>query len=141
MMNRSVLVAVALLAGAVGGVGCKQDFNASIDELAKAQEAPAAADEDGITSTNDAARVWGRGWAGGSRWEWSRGAPPAYRYEWRGRAPSANHFWMNGYHRWTGDRYVWTGGRWGVRRAGYSYIQPRYDYIDGRYRFVPGYWR
>jgi hypothetical protein len=143
-LNGSVLVAVAMMVGSFGMMGCQQNATSS-DPIApeeSVQNAPVEDDTAAATSTeNDTTNALRFGVCNTVRVHYyAPHAPPAARYEVRGVAPSARHFWAPGYYRWTGRQFVWYGGRWEVRRAGYEYINPHWGIAHGRYEYIPGHW-
>jgi hypothetical protein len=148
-LNGSVLVAVAMMLGAFGAVGC----NNAKDDGAQQESAPAAQPSPVVSqgqaqapTTNDEAKTIPASTSPGTEQDALRFrvdvpfAPPAVRFESPGRPPSARHFWVNGHHRYVNGRYVWVGGHWDVRRGGYTFVQPHYDRFGGRIRFMPGHW-
>jgi hypothetical protein len=136
-LNGKMLLAVAMMVGSLGAVGCNKS-NAQDDAVAPEENAAASPTEDGQGSVDDLS----------VRFETSVSrpryyapyAPPAARYEVRTVAPSANHFWTPGYYRWNGRSHVWYGGRWEARRANYDYMGPRWVASGRRYEYVPGHW-
>jgi hypothetical protein len=148
-LNGSVLVAVAMMLGAFGAVGCNnaKDDGAQQESAPVAQTAPVVAQAKAeAPATNDEAKTIPASTTVGTEQDSLRFrvdvpfAPPAARFENPGRPPSARHFWVNGHHRYVNGRYVWVGGRWDVRRGGYTFVQPRYHHAGGRVRFIPGHW-
>jgi hypothetical protein len=148
-LNGGVLVAVAMMLGAFGAIGCNnaKDDGAQQESAPAAQPAPVVVQTKAATpASNDEARTIPAGTTVGTEQDSLRFrvdvpfAPPAARFENPGRPPSARHFWVNGYHRYVGGRYVWVGGRWDVRREGHIFVQPRYDRFGSRVRYVPGHW-
>ena len=136
-LNGKMMVAVAMMVGSMGAIGCNKANDSSNEPVAPEQTvAEAPVDNDGSAQATpgvekDSRRV---------RY-YAPYAPPRARYEERGRAPSERHFWTPGYHRWDGRRYVWNDGRWAERRAGYEYVGPRWVNSYGRWEYLPGHWQ
>jgi len=143
----NVLVAVAMMVGALGATGCTkagdqaaQQDGAPVAEPAAQNDAPAA--DDAPAPADDTTAVMQ---ASITRLP----APPAVRVEVPGVAPSAHHVWQRGYWRWDSAAvsYAWVPGYWEDTTvyAPYAPPAPQYEYVgyapvDG-YVFVPGYWR
>jgi hypothetical protein len=148
-LNGSVLVAVAMMLGAFGAVGCNnaKDDGAQQESAPVAQPAPVAAQPRAeAPASNDEAKTIPASTTAGTERDSLRFrvdvpfAPPAVRFESPGRPPSARHFWVNGYHRYVNGRYIWVGGHWDVRREGHIFVQPHYDRIGRGIRYIPGHW-
>ena len=147
-LNGSVLVAVAMMFGSIGAIGCKSGENAQPENVAT--ESPAAEPaktetaSEGATKTDESVNVQAKASIGvGNERPTHRYvpmAPPAPRYERIGRAPSTRHFWVNGHYKWANGRYIWIGGHWDTRRGNRVFVQPHYDRVDGKWRYVPGHW-
>ena len=143
-LNGSILVAVAMMIGSIGALGCKSsDASSQPDEASKVEqpaadtattETPAAKDESVNVLAKASVSVGERD----ERPRFVPMAPPPPRFEHRGRAPSARHFWVNGYHKYVNGRYIWVGGHWDTQRGDMIYLQPHYDRVDGHYRYIPG---
>jgi hypothetical protein len=131
-LNGSKLVAVAMVVGALGAMGCKSNVMTT-DDVAPEDNAASAPVNDSASEATSS--LWG------NRRYYSPYAPPAARVEVRTRAPSERHFWTPGYHRWDGRRHVWYDGRWTERRGGYEYIGPRWVNSYGRWEYIPGHWQ
>ena len=147
-LNGGVLVAVAMMLGAFGAVGCNnaKDDGAQLESAPVAQPIPVQSPALAQPATNDEAKTIPAGTTAGTEQDSVRlrvnvpFAPPAARFENPGRPPSARHFWVNGYHRYHNGRYVWVAGRWDVRRDGHRFVQPHYNRIGTRFHYVPGHW-
>ena len=140
------LVAVAMMVGALGAVGCKksndpatqQDSAPVAQPTAEAPkvDAPAAAQGEATTVIKASATA-------------RLPAPPVLRVENPGRAPSTRHIWRRGYWRWDAPTtvYVWAPGYWEDPSMYAPYGPPAVRYEDpgyapaAEYFFVPGYWR
>jgi len=143
-LNGSMLVAVAMVVGSFGMMGCQQNAQSS-DPVApeeSVQNAPVEDETAAATNDSDNTNALRFGVTRNAvRFHYyAPHAPPAARYEYRGVAPSRMHFWAPGYYRWTGRQYAWYGGRWEVRRNGYEYISPHWGIAHGRYEYIPGHW-
>jgi hypothetical protein len=142
----SVLLAVAMMVGSAGAVGCK-----SQDKITDTGNAPAAADElttdtpednpeaaavapDGADEATAGVEKDARGFA-----HWAGHAPPAARFEHAG-AGRAGHFWRPGYYGWAGRDYRWYGGAYYPERVGYRYANPSWYQVGGRWGYRPGRW-
>jgi hypothetical protein len=132
-LNGSKLVAVAMMVGALGAMGCKSNVLATDDVAPEDNPASAPVNDSASEATSS---LWGR-----TRYYYSPYAPPAARVEVRGRSPGERYFWSPGYHRWDGRRYVWNDGRYYERRNGYEYVGPRWANNYGRWEYVPGHWQ
>lgn len=128
-LNGSLMVAVAMLVGALAVTGCSKPSN---EPVAPEDDAVTAPVDDNATPgfEQDARRIHYYG----------PHAPPAARYESPGRAPSNRHFWSPGYHRWSGREYTWYPGRWYERRDRYEYVSPHWENRYGRWEYIPGHW-
>ncbi len=138
-LNGSMLVAVAMMMGAVAVTGCSKpsgDSAASADAVAPEESVADAPVKDTAT---DALTPGVEQDARGFHYYAPHG-PPAARFEERGRAPSERHFWAPGYYRWNGREHIWNGGRWEMRREGYDYYSPRWENVHTRWAYRPGYW-
>lgn len=130
----TVLAAVAMMVGALGALGCKQQ--ASAEAEAPVEQAAEAAADTGITE--EATRVTA---------SLQIPAPPALRLESPGRPPSARHVWQRGFWRWDRSTYVWVPGHWELRGANAPYGPPAArreapgDAPSAAYFYVPGFWR
>jgi hypothetical protein len=132
-INRSVLVAVAMMIGATAALGCKgsEDQGARQDSAA----APASAPVDpgqapaASPSKDEGATIFAKASVGASTQGRAAPPPPVERVEYPGRAPSREHTWMKGYWRWDtgGVRYVWEPGHWMVQFAPSAPPAPRYE--------------
>src|SRR5690349_19754252 len=101
-LNRSMLVAVAMVLGSLGAMGCKTNKSAVQDGsdvpapvATPVEEAPAAAKDEAIQAKASVAMT------NQAPVQYAPYAPPAPRYENPGRAPSANQLWIEGYYRWS----------------------------------------
>ena len=139
----NVLVAVAMMMGSIGAMGCKQSSEAAtqpeiapvVQQPEAVKSAPPAAQKEAVTVVaTTPARL---------------PAPPALRFESAGRAPSAHHRWMRGYWRYDGPRagYVWSPGFWENENVAVPYGPPALRFEDpgyapnADYYYAPGYWR
>lgn len=128
-LNGKILVAVAMMIGALGATGCNKP-NAA-DEIAP-EDNPATAPVDDGTPGFEQNSLKFKFFADAE--------PPAPRQESPGRAPSDRHFWVGGYWRWNGHQHVWVNGRWEPRRDRYQYVGPRWERRGRRWAYVPGHW-
>jgi hypothetical protein len=141
-LNGKVLVAMAMVVGALGATGCNKLSNADSGAVAP-EDNPATA-----TTVDDEKAASPEGVAADSYWfsvytgprYYAPREPPAVRVETRGRAPSERHFWRSGYWRWSGHDYAWMGGRWEPRRDHYEYVNSHWVNRYGRWEYVPGHW-
>jgi WXXGXW repeat (2 copies) len=146
-LDRSMLVAVAMMVGSFSAMGCKQGSVAQ-DSAPAADNAPAEV----ASATTDVASqaVTSPGVAqdeNGVRY--ARPAPPALRLETPGRAPSAHHVWQRGFWRFDTVRtvYLWEPGYWVDQTAVATYAPLAVRYEDpgfapgAEFVFVPGFWR
>ena len=137
-LNRSVLVAVAMMVGSLSAMGCKK--GATPEDTSKEQaaapvavqpEAEAPAVKEDVTTVL-AVRA---------------PAPPALRVEVQGPAPSPRHRWTRGFWRYDRTQYVWVPGYWQDETAYAPYGPPAVRYENpgyapsAEYFYVPGYWR
>lgn len=129
-LNGKTLVAVAMMVGAIGAMGCNRP---SDDPVAPEETAATAPVEDTSATPGVEQNALRFGFYGPRQ-------PPAARYENPGRAPSDRHFWANGYYRWSGREHVWVGGRWENRRDHHEYYGPRWERRSGRWTYLPGRW-
>lgn len=138
-LNRSMLVAVAMMIGSLGAMGCKSSAGAlpeggDVQPPAADTAAPATAKDESIQAkasimaTNQAPV------------RYAPVAPPAPRYENPGRAPSAEQMWLEGFHRWTGRDFVWVPGHWETRREGYEFQRTSWVKENGRWECHEGRW-
>lgn len=136
-LNGSMLVAVAMMVGAMAVTGCsKPGGGAAADAIAPEESIADAPVKDEAT---DSFTPGVEQDSVGFRFYAPHG-PPAARFEERGRAPSEHHFWAPGYYRWNGHEHIWYGGRWEPRREGYTYYSPRWENVHNRWGYRPGYW-
>jgi hypothetical protein len=137
-INGKVMVAVAMMVGALGAVGCNQADDAAVAPQESAATAPV--ENTAAATTQGATQSWFgfRGYFGPHYY--APYAPPALRVEVPGRAPSPRYFWAPGYYRWTGRDHAWVAGRWEMRRPGFEYIAPHWVRRFGRYEYIPGHW-
>jgi hypothetical protein len=137
-LNGTVLVAVAMMVGALG-MGCKskETVTDSGDETAAA---PEANPDTAPVATGAANAAPGTEQDSVGFHAWSSHAPPAARFEERGRAPGAGYLWAPGYYGWNGRAHTWNGGRWYAPRAGYEYAGPSWHNYRGRWGYRPGRW-
>ena len=136
-LNGSMLVAVALMVGSLGALGCNKVGDSAVAPEETAADAPEVdADGNAVPGSpgfeQNSLRLRMRYYA--------PYAPPRARFETRGRSPSARHFWAPGYHRWNGRQHVWVRGRWEPSRSGYVYVSPRWENRSSRWMYVPGRW-
>jgi hypothetical protein len=130
-LNGKVLVAVAMVVGAMATTGCKSGEQASEAVAPEENVATAPVDTAAPGVEQDSLRLS----------FYAPIAPPAIRVEERGRAPSERHFWVPGYHRWNGREHVWYNGRWEQRREGYEYVGPRWQpHRTHHWQYMPGHW-
>jgi hypothetical protein len=139
----NLLVAVAMMLGAFGAVGCNQ----SNGQAAQPETAPVVQQPEAAPATpaakSDAVSVVA------ATTTTRLPAPPALRFEEPGRAPSSHHRWMHGYWRYDAPRttYVWAPGFWEDANVAVPYGPPALRFEDqGRapsadYFYAPGYWR
>jgi hypothetical protein len=140
-LNGKILVAVAMVLGAVATTGCKSGEQAAqpesttpVVEQPAQSIAPAVKDEAVSVVASSTVRL---------------AAPPALRVEVQGRAPSTHHTWQRGYWRYDGPstRYVWAPGYWEDTAVFAPFGPPAVRYEDPGYApgddylFVPGSWR
>ena len=135
--NGKAMVAVAMMLGVLGAVGCSRQDALDAGPVAP-EETAATAPVDSTASGNAASQGVERDEFGFHFY--APLAPPAARFEVRGRAPSDRHFWAPGYWRWNGREHVWFGGRWELRRDGYEYSAARWVNRWGRWEYLPGHW-
>lgn len=144
-LNASILMAVAMMVGSVGAIGCKsQDkITDTGNNVAAGESTTAATPEDnpeaapvGETEGTAPAGVE-KDWWGGRYYAYH--APPAARYEPVG-AYRAGHFWRPGYYGWSGRDYRWYGGAYYPERVGYRYVNPSWYATGPRWGYRPGYW-
>jgi hypothetical protein len=147
-LNGSTLLVVAMMAGAMGAMGCKSGGDKVKDtgNAAAAQDESKATPEDNPDTAPATEGATVNGYAPGVERDarfytyWAPRAPPALRVETRGVAPSPGHWWRPGYYGWNGHDHVWYGGRWYAPRAGYTYYGPRWHSVGGRWGYYPGHW-
>jgi hypothetical protein len=146
-LNASVLVAVAVMAGSVGAVGCKsrKATTESADPGATAEPAVAAP----AASDPAPAAASATGPVGEGATEAALPTPPADKEEQAGAAPSEHHIWMPGYWHWdtVQTTYVWFPGYWFDRNV-VATIAPPAPLVEVAgiapgvgYFYAPGYWR
>lgn len=149
-LNGRILVAVAMMIGSLGAMGCKSSDQSAQAEANPAEQ-PAAepvkveqttASAGTLAKTDESFNVQARTSVriGEQRQQpvFVPFAPPAPRTENCGPRPSARHFWVNGYWKFVNGRYIWVGGHWDQQRGNHVFVQPHYDHVDGHYRYVPG---
>jgi hypothetical protein len=145
-INRSMLVVVVMMVGALGAMGCKSEekqvkdtgHNVESTEDSKAatpEDNPAAAPVNEAEATTEAGIEKD---CGGYRY-WVHRGPPAYRVEPVG-AVRAGYFWRPGYYGWSGTDYTWYGGAYYPERVGYRYVTPSWYSVGGRWAYRPGRW-
>jgi len=109
-LNGRVLVAVAMMVGSFGAVGCAR----SADQGSTQVSPPAATTNDNTsnTATRETTSPGIRQDANGNRY--AQPMPPALLNEVPGTAPSTSYIWQRGYWRWDLGRalYVWAPGYW-----------------------------
>ena len=144
-LNQKMLVAAAMILGAMSTLGCNRADNSAPAEATPAvaatveapAEAPATSDENATIAAKASVAV-----------KTQPPAPPAPRVENPGRAPSARHQWENGYWRYESPRtqYVWVPGHWEAR-DGYAPKAPPPPRVEDRGRapganfiFIEGHW-
>src|SRR5262245_55891511 len=123
-LNRKVLVAVAVILGAL--TGCASTQTKAVEEQAPVEptatepqtEAPAAVPQ---TTTGGSVAISAPAPIQQEVVEYAPFAPPALRIEVPGPAPRADGFYVAGYWRWNRTAYVWVPGRWETRRDGCDY--------------------
>jgi WXXGXW repeat (2 copies) len=137
------MMAVAMMVGALGAMGCnKSDSQSSTDAVAP-EENPAAATapvvpDDQSKAGAEAATNW---FESNVRVHyWAPRAPPALRVETYGAAPSSRHFWAPGYWHWSGRDYNWHAGGWQLGRENHVWVGGRWANRNGRYEWMPGHW-
>ena len=135
-LNGKAMVAVAMMVGVLGAVGCAKQDARDAGPVAPEETAATAPVENG--NANAATAGVEQDYFGFRHY--APIAPPALRFEVMGRAPSARHFWAPGYWRWNGREHVWVGGRWELRRDGYEYMGPRWFHRADRWEYLPGRW-
>jgi hypothetical protein len=144
-IQASVLVAVAMMVGAVGATGCKsQDKISDKGNDVAAEETATATPEDNPEAAAVAPDGETENTAGVEKdarfyTHWAGHAPPAFRHEAWG-APRAGHFWRPGYYGWGGRDYRWYGGAYYPERVGYRYVNPGWYSYGGRWGYRPGRW-
>jgi hypothetical protein len=132
-LESKMLVAVAMMVGALGATGCNK----------LSQQAEAVADEDNPAAAPvDEAADGQPGFEQNARRVryYAPYAPPAARRETWGRPPSERHFWAPGYYRWSGREHVWVPGRWEARREHYDWRPAHWENRYGRWEYIPGHW-
>lgn len=140
-LNGKMMVAVAMMLGALGAAGCNKAVDQG-DAAVAPEETPATApveSEAAGTTPGVAQDFYGFRGSFGPHY-YAPHAPPAARYEAFGRAPSARHFWAPGYYRWNGREFGWVGGRWELRRDGFEFLAPHWVHRFGRWEYLPGRW-
>jgi hypothetical protein len=136
-LNGKLVVAVAMMVGSLGAVGCKSQSN----EPVAPEEDVASSPTDESAVTNDLSVTVGFENDSVRTRYYAPYAPPAARYEVQTRSPGAGYTWYGGYHRWNGRAYVWYPGNWYANRAGYRYYAPTWRTYRSRYEYIPGHWR
>jgi hypothetical protein len=141
MLNGKMMVAVAMMVGALGAVGCnKSDSQSSTDAVAP-EDSPATAPvvpDDQSKAGAEAATNWFE--TSARVHYWAPRAPPAVRVETYGAAPSPNHFWAPGHWHWSGRDYNWRAGNWQLRRNNYNWVGSHWANRNGRYEYIQGHW-
>jgi hypothetical protein len=142
-LNGSVLVAVAMMVGAVA-MGCKSRDHGNSDNGETTATTPEETPDTAPTTT-EAAAAPAPGTPAVEKdavnfHVWSSVAPPAVRVEERGVAPHPGYLWAPGYYGWNGRAHTWYGGRWYAPRAGYEYMGPSWHSYRGRWGYRPGRW-
>jgi hypothetical protein len=141
----STLLIVAMMAGAMGVVGCKDEKVKDTGNNPAQNDTKAATPEDNpeaapVSETSVANENPGVERDARFYTYWAPRAPPVLRVEERGIAPIPGYWWRPGYYGWNGIDYVWYGGRWYAPRPGYEYIYPRWHHVHGRWGYYPGRW-
>jgi hypothetical protein len=151
-INRSALVAVAMIVGSFTAMGCKSSNEAKAEPVAQEQAAAETprAEAPVVDDTATQTAVTSPGVAQDAKgFRYARPAPPALRFEVEGRAPSAHHVFQRGYWRWDAPRtvYVWSPGFWLDQLLSAPFAPPAVRYEDpgpapsAEYFYVPGSWR
>ena len=146
-LKNSILVAVAMMLGSMGALGCNTVADKATEEVVSAPaEQPAAAvaaqpaanaPVAAAPQTYPDARFQDPSFA---QIGYAPIAPPALRVEIIGVAPRADMYFVPGYWRYSGARYVWVSGRWESGRDGYDYAPPRWERVGSRWQHRPGCW-
>jgi WXXGXW repeat (2 copies) len=112
-LNRSVLVTVTMMIGAMAMVACSKP-DSSTDSSDTTADAP----------PDDTATA----------------APPAPEAETPGPAPSPGETWIQG--SWKSDhgKFAWTKGRWEAGKAGQTLQQARWVQANGHWEHHPAHW-
>ena len=141
-LNGKMLVAVAMLLGSLGSVGCAAVGNKDVSQPANQEEAaaaPVAADAAPVAQQNVVV----------SKSTVPLPMPPAVRVENPGPAPRANDVWTKGFWRYDmgATQYVWVPGYWQDNSVTVSFAPPAPRYEDpgcapsADFVFVPGFYR
>jgi hypothetical protein len=145
-INRSMLVVVVMMVGAMGAMGCKSEDKQVKDtgnNVESTEDSKAATPEDnpGAAPVNETEATTEAGIekdCGGYRY-FAHRAPPPLRVEVVG-APRAGHFWRAGYYGWSGRDYTWYPGAYYPERVGYRYVSPSWYAVGSRWAYRPGRW-
>lgn len=140
-LNGKMTMAVAMMVGSLGVMGCHRSAAESNDvapeEDPASATAPVVPDEQSKAGA-EAATNW---FETNARVHYSApSAPPAVRVETYGPAPSPRHFWRPGYWHWGGREYSWRPGAWTLGREHYAWANGRWDARGGRWWWHPGHW-
>ncbi len=141
-LNGKMMVAVAMMVGAMGAMGCNKSDAGGTDAVApeenpESASAPVVPDDQSKAGA-EAATNW---FDSSVRVHyWAPRAPPAVRVETIGVAPSPRHFWAPGYWRWSGREYTWYPGAWRLRRDNYAWANGHWVNRYGRWEWIPGHW-
>jgi hypothetical protein len=141
-LNGKMMLAVAMMVGSLGAMGCNKSDAGSTDAIApddspEAATAPVVPDDQSKAGA-EAATNWFE--TNVRVHYYAPRAPPALRVETYGRAPSDRHFWAPGYWHWSGRDYGWRAGSWQVRRDNYNWVGGRWVDRGGRWEWMPGHY-
>jgi hypothetical protein len=142
-LSRSMMVAVAMVIGSLGALGCNKTAAISDEAAATpAVEPVVAAAADGAAKTDESTTILAKASVGVTT---QIPAPPKRRYESPGRAPSRDHTWERGRWQWNSREYTWVPGHW--ERAYSPKAPPAIRYENpgrapsGQHVWINGYWR